>query len=161
MAGLERITLAIDSDLLSRFDRLLAARGLGNRSEAVRDLIRARLVEEERSTGRKEVVGSLTLLYDHEQRELSDRLVEAGHHHHGARVLATLHVHLDERLCLELLALRGTPAELRLFADALLGLKGVMHGQLVVSSPAVASPRRRRRGKAGAHPHPHDHPHSH
>ncbi|MCZ7651684.1 MAG: nickel-responsive transcriptional regulator NikR [Thermoanaerobaculia bacterium] len=166
MAGLERVTLAIDSDLLARFDRLLGECGLGNRSEAVRDLIRARLVEEERVAGRGEAVASLTLLYDHEQRELAERLVEAGHHHPGARVLATLHVHLDERLCLELLALRGTPAGLRRFADALLGLKGVLHGQLVVSSPAVATSRRARRGAAreedggpAGHVHPHPHPH--
>jgi CopG family nickel-responsive transcriptional regulator len=78
-------------------------------------------------------VGTLTLVYDHGQRELTDRLVEAGHHHH-ARVLSTLHVHLDDRLCLEVQALRGTPAELRHLADRTLGLKGVKHGQLVVSS---------------------------
>jgi CopG family nickel-responsive transcriptional regulator len=98
----------------------------------VRDLIRRRLVEEE-AGGDEEVVGTLTLVYDHGQRELTDRLVEAGHHHH-ARVLSTLHVHLDDRLCLEVQALRGTPAELRHLADHVLGLKGVKHGQLVVSS---------------------------
>lgn len=160
MPGLERVTLAIDSELLARFDRLLGERGLGNRSEAVRDLIRARLVEEERVAGRGEAVASLTLLYDHEQRELAERLVEAGHHHPGARVLATLHVHLDERLCLEVLAMRGTPKGLRSFADAVLGLKGVLHGQLVVSSPAVAS-RRKSRRKAGSPPHAHSHAHPH
>jgi len=160
MPGLERVTLAIDSELLARFDRLLGERGLGNRSEAVRDLIRARLVEEERVAGRGEAVASLTLLYDHEQRELAERLVEAGHHHPGARVLATLHVHLDERLCLEVLAMRGTPKGLRSFADAVLGLKGVLHGQLVVSSPAVAS-RRKSRRKAGSPPHAHAHAHPH
>jgi CopG family nickel-responsive transcriptional regulator len=109
---LERISLAIEKGLLEQFDRLLRRRGLGNRSEAV---------------------ASLTLVYDHGQRELSDRLVEAGHHHR-ARVLSTLHVHLDERLCLEVLALRGKPEELRHFADHLIGLKGVHHGELVVSS---------------------------
>jgi CopG family nickel-responsive transcriptional regulator len=169
MADLERVTLAIDTELLARFDRLLAARGLGNRSEALRDLIRARLVEEEASAGRGEAVASLTLLYDHEQRELSEKLTEAGHHHAGARVLASMHVHLDDRLCLEILALRGRPVELRAFADGLLGLKGVLHGQLVVSSPGVATRRARRGGGAAAHPHDplasgphlHSHPHSH
>jgi CopG family nickel-responsive transcriptional regulator len=130
---LERISLAIEKGLLARFDRLLRRRGLGNRSEAVRDLMRSRLVAEEEATSRAEAVASLTLVYDHAQRELSDRLVEAGHHHR-ARVLSTLHVHLDERLCLEILALRGRPAELRHFADHLIGLKGVHHGELVVSS---------------------------
>jgi CopG family nickel-responsive transcriptional regulator len=130
---LERVSLAIEKSLLRRFDRLLERRGLGNRSEAMRDLIRRRLVEEEALAGRGEVVASLTLVYDHEQRELSDRLVATGHHHH-ARVLSAMHVHLDERMCLEVMALRGTPAELRHFADHLIGLKGVKHGQLVLSS---------------------------
>jgi CopG family nickel-responsive transcriptional regulator len=93
------------------------------------------------------VVASLTLVYDHEQRELADRLVEAGHHHH-ARVLATLHVHLDDTLCLELQALRGRPSELRRFAEYLVGLKGVKHGELVISSARLwgrgrSQPRRR------------------
>jgi CopG family transcriptional regulator, nickel-responsive regulator len=139
---LERISLAIEKGLLVRFDQLLRQRGLGNRSEAVRDLIRGRLVAEEETASRGEAVASLTLVYDHAQRELSDRLVEAGHHHR-ARVLSTLHVHLDERLCLEILALRGRPAELRHFADHLIGLKGVHHGELVVSSARLFRASRR------------------
>jgi CopG family nickel-responsive transcriptional regulator len=130
---LERVSLAIEKDLLGSFDRLLRRRGLGNRSEAIRDLIRRRLVEEASEGGRAEAVASLTLLYDHAQRELSDRLVDAGHRQH-ARVLSSLHVHLDERLCLEVIALRGRPGELRHLADRLIGLKGVKHGQLVMSS---------------------------
>jgi CopG family nickel-responsive transcriptional regulator len=130
---LERVSLAIEKALLGRFDRLLRKRGLGNRSEAMRDLIRRRLVEEDTLGGRGEAVASLTLVYDHAQRELSDRLVATGHHHH-ARVLSTMHVHLDERMCLEVMALRGKPAELRHLADHLIGLKGVKHGQLVMSS---------------------------
>jgi CopG family transcriptional regulator, nickel-responsive regulator len=153
---LERISLAIEKDLLGRFDALLGRRRLGNRSEAVRDLLRRRLVEEE-AEGDDEVVGTLTLVYDHGQRELSDRLVEAGHHHH-ARVLSTLHVHLDDRLCLEVQALRGTPAELRHLAGHVLGLKGVKHGQLVVSSARLWSRGRRHDGPARGHGHRHARP---
>jgi CopG family transcriptional regulator, nickel-responsive regulator len=130
---LQRVSLAIDEGLLSRFDRLLRRAGLGNRSEAMRDLIRRRLVEQETLEDRGEAVASLTLVYDHAQRELSDRLVATGHDHH-ARVLSTLHVHLDERMCLEVMALRGQAAALRRFADKLIGLKGVKHGRLVMSS---------------------------
>lgn len=130
---LERISLAIESDLLARFDRLLEERALGNRSEAVRDLIRRRLVEDELEDDDAAAVASLTLVYDHEQRELATRLVESGHSHH-ARVLSTLHVHLDDRLCLEVQVLKGALHELRHYADHLLGLKGVKHGQLVLSS---------------------------
>jgi CopG family nickel-responsive transcriptional regulator len=130
---LERVSLAIETDLLRRFDGLVARAGLGNRSEAVRDLIRKRLVEEDVGRGRGEAVASLTLVYDHTKRELSERLVEAGHDHH-AHVLATLHVHLDSEQCLEVQALRGRPADLRKLADHVIGLKGVHHGQLVLSS---------------------------
>ena len=141
---IERVSLAIDTQMLRQFDRLLKKRRLGNRSEAVRDLIRRRLVEEEGAADRREAVASLTLVYDHEQRELAERLVSAGHEHH-ARVLSTLHVHLDDQLCLEIMALRGKPAELRHFADHLIGLKGVKHGQLVISSASLFQ---RRRGRA-------------
>ena len=145
---LERVSLAIDSGLLRRFDALLERRDLGNRSEAMRDLMRRRLVEEE-ANGDDEVVGTLTLVYDHGQRDLSERLVEAGHDHQ-ARVLSTLHVHLDDRLCLEVQALRGKPSELRHLAGHVLGLKGVKHGQLVVSSARLwQSPGH------GAHEHSH------
>lgn len=133
---LERISLAIDKDLIERFDALVARAGRGNRSEAIRDLIRKRLVEEEWERGRKEAVASLTLVYDHGKRELADRLVDAGHEHHH-QVLATMHVHLDPDLCLEVLALKGKPADLRHLAEHLIGLKGVKHGQLVASSVSV------------------------
>jgi CopG family transcriptional regulator, nickel-responsive regulator len=131
--SIERFAVAIETGLLQRFDRLLRRQGLGNRSEAVRDLIRRRLVEDEASLGREDVVGTLTLVYDHAQRELSEKVTAAGHQHH-AHVLSTLHVHLDHKLCLEVMALKGKPAELQHFAARLLGLKGVKHGQLVTSS---------------------------
>jgi len=133
---LERISLAVEKDLIERFDALVARAGQGNRSEAVRDLIRRRLVEEEWDKGRKEAVASLTLVYDHGKRDLSDRLVEAGHEHHH-EVLATMHVHLDHDLCLEVMALRGKPADLRHLAEFMIGLKGVKHGQLVMSSANI------------------------
>ena len=133
---LQRITIAIDSELLASFEELLDRRDLGNRSEVIRDLIRRRLVDDAIEHGDGEAVASLTLLYDHEQRELAERLVEAGHTHR-ARVLSTLHVHLDHRLCLEVQILQGEPAVLRRYADRLLGLRGVKHGELVLSSTAL------------------------
>lgn len=132
---LERITIAIEDDLLESFEELLDRRNLGNRSEAIRDLIRRRLVEDE-IENEGEAVATLTLLYDHEQRELAERLVGAGHADH-ARVLSTLHVHLDRRLCLEVQVLQGEPAELRHYADHLIGLRGVKHGELVLSSTGL------------------------
>lgn len=134
--SIERFAVAIETGLLQKFDRLLERQGLGNRSEAVRDLIRKRLVEDETNRGRDESVATLTLIYDHEQRELSEKVTAAGHAHH-AHVLSTLHVHLDHRLCLEVMALRGKPAELQKLAALLIGMKGVKHGQLVLSSAGL------------------------
>jgi CopG family nickel-responsive transcriptional regulator len=156
---LERVSIAIEPSLLHEFDALLTSRNLGNRSEAMRDLIRRRLVEDRAADDRAHGVGTLTLVYDHDQRELSDRLVEAGHAHH-AHVLATMHVHLDAHLCLEVLALEGPVATLRTFADQVLGLKGVLHGQLVLSSTAVGTGRRKPRaprtgGSRRSHAHGH------
>jgi CopG family nickel-responsive transcriptional regulator len=130
---LERISITVESELLERFEELLERRQIGNRSEAIRDLIRRRLVEDEVEAGDEEAVASLTLVYDHEQRELAERLVERGHAHH-AQVLSVLHMHLGPRLCLEVQILQGAPAELRHYADHVMGLRGVKHGQLVLSS---------------------------
>lgn len=130
---IERFTAAIDSGLLSRFDDLLARRGLGNRSEAVRELIRTRLVDDAIENDSSEAVGTVTLLYDHEKRDLSSRLTSAGHAR-PANVLSTLHVHLHDGLCLEVIALRGRASDLRRLADGLMSLKGVKHGKLVLSS---------------------------
>lgn len=134
---LERISLAIEPDLLRKFDRLLSRSGVPNRSEAVRDLIRKRLVEEDEDPD-AEAAATLTLVYDHDTRELADRLVEIGHEHH-ANILSTLHVHLGHDLCLEVMALRGRRRDLRRLATQVLGLKGVLHGGLVASSLEVLS----------------------
>ena len=136
MSELERISVAIEKNLIDRFDRLLEHGERKNRSEAIRDQDRNRIVEEEWATGRGEAVATVTLLYDHTKRALSDRLLEAGHEHHG-EVLATMHLHLDGTNCLEIIALRGRPSELRHLADHLIGIKGVKHGKLVMSSAAL------------------------
>lgn len=129
---LERITITIERDLVERLDALIAHAGLGNRSEAIRDLVRKRLIEQDLATDRTPAVGALALVYDHEKRELADRLLAAGHEHHEA-MLATLHVHLDDRHCLEVVAMRGRAGELRHIADHMRGMKGVTHGELVLT----------------------------
>jgi CopG family transcriptional regulator, nickel-responsive regulator len=130
VADLERISITIEPELLVQLDAQLAAHGHQNRSEAIRDLVRAHLLTFVPADTR--VAGSLTLVYDHRQRALSDRLVEAAHDHHDI-VLSTLHVHLDHDTCMELSALRGARHELEHYAAHLLGMKGVLHGSLVIS----------------------------
>lgn len=131
MPEYERISITIEPELLQRLDALVEAAGHGNRSELLRDLIRARLVEG--AAPDQPVVGSLTLVYDHRQRALSERLVEAAHDHEDI-VLSTLHVHIDHDTCMELSALRGRRGALQHYAAHLLAMKGVLHGQLVIAT---------------------------
>ena len=133
MPGMERVSMTIESELLEGFDRLLRKRGHTNRSEALRDLIRRALVEQKWEEGSGPVVGTLTVVYDHTNRHVSRQIVAAGHEHEGL-VSATLHIHLDKKHCLEVMALRGEPAAVRHFADSILGAKGVIHGDLVMTT---------------------------
>ena len=133
MGDTTRFGISIDSDLLDSFDRLLAGKGYRNRSEAIRDLIRAAIVEEKMEGGDEEMVGTVTLVFNHHVRDLSDKLTEHQHQHHH-QVVSALHVHLDAHNCLEVLALRGKSADIKRIADELIGVKGVKHGRLFMTT---------------------------
>lgn len=132
---LERIGIAIDSGLLGKFDKLLDRRGYKNRSEAFRDLIRAELVTQSTTAPSTPVVGTVTLVYDHHVRQLSEKLTALQHDFHHA-ILSTLHVHLDHDNCLEVIVVQGTSADVRRLADRLIAAKGVKHGKLVLTATA-------------------------
>jgi CopG family transcriptional regulator, nickel-responsive regulator len=134
MSDLSRIGVAIDADLLGQFDRLIGERGYGSRSEAFRDLIRDALITQAAESDDTPVVGTITLVYDHHQRMLSDRLTALQHDHHHA-MLSTLHVHLDHDNCLEVIVVRGAAGHVRRVADALISMKGVTHGRLTLTRP--------------------------
>ena len=140
MSELVRASLSIERDLMERFDHFVEASGHDNRSEAVRDLIRARLIEDEWDQGSGEALASITLLYDHSQRKLSRQIEEHGHEHHDV-VLSSMHIHVSPRVCLEVVVLRGQPEELKHVANHLIGLPGVLHGQAVYSRPDLAEVR--------------------
>jgi CopG family nickel-responsive transcriptional regulator len=133
MSGLSRIGVAIDTDLLDKFDRLIAQKKYTNRSEAFRDLIRDVLVEKTWESPDSFVVGTVTLVYDHHVRLLNEKLTDIQHDHHRL-ILSTLHVHLDHDLCLEVLVVRGRSAEVRRVADTLISTKGVKHGRLTITT---------------------------
>lgn len=134
---LSRIGIALDSDLLKRFDRSIERRGYTNRSEAFRDLIRDRLVTEQTAAPASPVVGTVTLIYDHHASGITEKLTELQHEHHEL-VVSTTHAHLDHDSCLEVLIVHGKSAQVAQFADQLIGLKGVEHGRLVMTVPAHA-----------------------
>lgn len=130
-SDLVRFTVAVPKDLLAQFDEMARRRGMRtNRSEAVRDLIRERLVEEALEEPDAEVAGSITMVYDHHLPGVTQLLDEIQHEHLDV-VVSKMHVHLDHGACLETIAVRGSGDEVRDLADKLLGTKGVRHGKLV------------------------------
>jgi CopG family transcriptional regulator, nickel-responsive regulator len=133
MSELSRIGVAIDSDLLEKFDRLIGERGYTNRSEAFRDLIRDELVEKAWEAPDSPVVGTVTLVYDHHVRLLNEKLTSIQHDFHHS-ILSTLHVHLDHDHCLEVLVVRGRAEDVRKVADVLISTKGVKHGRLTITT---------------------------
>jgi CopG family nickel-responsive transcriptional regulator len=130
MSELTRISISLESALLDAFDKRNETRGYATRSEAIRDLIRDRLLREEAERAEGEQVAVVTLVYDHHARELAARLIDKQHHHHDL-VVSSLHVHLSERYCLEVSVLRGRAGELKHLGSELLATKGVLHGDLV------------------------------
>jgi len=128
MSTLTRFSVSIESDLLNRFLRMARKHGSKNRSEALRNVMRDSLVREEWQ-GDDEIVGTITIVYDHHKRELTDRLTDIQHDHHEA-VLSATHIHLDHDNCLEMIAVRGTATRVQKIADSLIGTRGVKHGKL-------------------------------
>jgi CopG family nickel-responsive transcriptional regulator len=131
--NLIRFGVSIDQKLLNRFDAIISEKGYVNRSEAIRDLIRDMLVAEEIANPEAESIGTLTLVYSHDVRELSDKLNDIQHHYHKIIISAT-HIHLDEHNCLEVLILRGRAKDVQSIADRLLSVKNVRHGKLTFTS---------------------------
>lgn len=154
MGVLSRIGIAIDSDLLNRFDRSIQNSGYTNRSEAFRDLIRDRLVGERTATPSAIVVGTVTLIYDHDAHGVGEKLTQLQHEHHDL-VVSTSHAHLDHDSCLEVLIVHGKSDEVELFADRLIGLRGVQHGRLVKTVPAHALDTDKKTARKHTHKHPH------
>ena len=129
-SDLVRFSVAMPEDLLISFDELVARRGVAkNRSEVIRDLVRDALIDEEWNNPFQEVVGTLTMVYDTHAADLGDRLDEVQHYYYK-QIISCMHIHLDEHNCLEVIALRGSSGDVKQIADALLGIKGVKHGQL-------------------------------
>ena len=128
-----RFGVSMGNDLLGKFDAICAAKGYGNRSEAIRDLVRNLLVENQLKEENTEGVGTLTLIYNHHQRELEEKLTEYQHQHLN-EIITSVHIHLTAHLCLEVLILRGRAIEIKKVANGLIATKGVQHGKLVMTA---------------------------
>jgi CopG family nickel-responsive transcriptional regulator len=132
MKKLVRFGVSLDHHLLDDFDRAIARKKYTNRSEALRDLIRDHLVGQQWSDD-KETVGSITFVYNHHIRDLTNKLTDLQHRAEHL-ILSGMHVHLDHDHCLEVLVVRGKGSDLRRLADVLIGTKGVKHGKLTMTT---------------------------
>ena len=134
MSEISRFGVSAEEELLKSYDRLLADQGYANRSEALRDLMRDALVKSRLETypENSEVLGSLTLVYDHHATDLNDKMNQLQHDHHEL-VVSVLHVHVSYDDCMEVIVLRGALREIRFLAEGILSLRGVKHGHLFIT----------------------------
>ena len=133
---IKRFSISLDDSLLAEFDEFILRRQYSNRSEAIRDLIRKSFVHDEWEAG-KEVVGVISLVYDHHQYQLQERITELQHGFHHQIVSAT-HIHMDHDNCLEVIIVRGKAREVRDLAEKLTAIRGVKDGNLAMSSTGEA-----------------------
>ena len=124
MGNIERVGVSLDQDLLARFDEVIEKQGYANRSEAVRDLIRARLDQEQLEKPATEAVAGIFLVYDHHAANLSTKLNHL-QHNHLLHIITSTHIHLDYHNCLEIIILKGKVKEIQKLADRMTSLKGV------------------------------------
>ncbi len=139
MDELARFGVSIPKELLKAFDDYIDKKHYANRSEAIRDLIRQKLVEEEWKESKEEVVGVITYLYDHHKRELTDRLIELQHDHYD-KIITAQHLHVDHERCLEVVLVRGKANEIKELADKIQALKGVLHVNLALTTLGKSIP---------------------
>ncbi|MGH7273347.1 MAG: nickel-responsive transcriptional regulator NikR [Nitrospiria bacterium] len=127
-----RFGVSLDHHLLEDFDKWVDKKKYVNRSEAIRDLIRDHLVEQEWDEN-KETVGTISIVYTHDVRELTDTLTDL-QHQYRLLIKSGMHVHLDEHNCLEVLVVKGRAGEVKKIADQLIGIRGVKHGKLTMTT---------------------------
>jgi len=128
MGKIVRFGVSMDENLLKRFDLYLKKEGYKKRSEAIRDLIRKILVEEEWEKG-KEVAGSIIIVYNHYQRELTEKIMDIQHHYHNV-IISTQHIHLDKENCFEIIAVKGKVELIKKLFSSLKSLKGVKYSAI-------------------------------
>ncbi len=129
----ERVGVSFEPKLLNKFDTLLKKKGYTNRSEAIRDLIRKEIMESEiKEEEGGEVIGTLTIIYDHEIGDITNKLLHLQHHHHD-EIIFTTHIHVNDRTCLEIVVIKGKLSRMKKFSENIKALKGVRHGQLVIT----------------------------
>lgn len=133
MDDITRFGVSIEEKLLAQFDILIKEKNYDNRSEAIRDLIRNYIIENQWESGDVETVGTITYIYNHDVRELSDKLI-AKEHSHYKNIISSMHIHLDKSHCLEVMIVKGLPKEISGIANEIISTKGVKHGKLIMTT---------------------------
>ena len=126
-----RFGVSIEPDLLEKFDEMIQKKGYATRSEAIRDLVRKSLIERITDPN-TESIGTLTMIYDHHTRNLTDKLLDI-QHDHTKEILSTTHIHIDHHNCLEVLVLKGKTGNIKKLADRIKAIKGIKNGELVIT----------------------------
>ena len=134
-----RFSVSLPPKLLEDLDEMTSEQGYDNRSLAVADMIRDRLVEHRQKLGNEDIAGTITLVYDHHKQHVQATLTDIQHDHHEL-IISTLHVHLDHDNCLEVLVVRGKAVRVKKIADELIASKGVKHGKLTVTTTGKELP---------------------
>jgi CopG family nickel-responsive transcriptional regulator len=133
MSKIERFTVSIEEKLLREFERFIVEEGYPTRSEAIKSLIRDSLIRQEWKVGKKEVAGAITLVYDHHKRGLVDKLMDVQHDFPNL-IISTQHIHLDQHNCLEIVVIRGKPADINNLVLKLKSVKGLKHSHLIAAT---------------------------
>jgi CopG family nickel-responsive transcriptional regulator len=132
----ERVGVSFEPELLEKFDALTKEKGYTNRSEAIRDLVRKSIIESDIEDENEDVIGTLTIIYDHDVGDVTNEL-QHFQHFHLSEIIATTHVHVEKHNCLEVLVVRGKARSIRKLADHIRAIKGVKHGELVTTKSTV------------------------
>jgi CopG family nickel-responsive transcriptional regulator len=133
MDNITRFGVSIEPELLEKFDSLIEKEGYENRSEAIRDLIRNALITRKKRDPNSISMGTLTMIYDHHASKLTTKLLKI-QHDHTKEILTTTHIHIDHDNCLEVLILKGKTENIQKLADTIKSLKGIKHGELVITT---------------------------
>ena len=128
----QRVGVSLEPELLEQFDRVITQKGYVNRSEAIRDLVRDCIADAALQRESGDVMGTLTIIYDHDESDVTNKLLHL-EHGHLAEILSTTHIHVTKHLCLEVLVIKGKASNARTLADHITALKGVKQGELVLT----------------------------
>ena len=131
-----RFGVSIKPYLLKKFDKTIKKKGYKNRSEAIRDLIREKIITEEIFDPNVQSIGTLTMIYDYHEGNLTDRLLNL-QHNHTEEILVTTHIHVDHDNCLEILVLKGKAKNIQKLADNIKAIKGIKHGEVVITNQTI------------------------